>query len=86
MWISIGVGAVSLAAFILRQLLLQRRNRALLDLRTFKSRIFTIAIVLMAISTMAMFGVIIVLPLYLQHVLQPRHASPRDSSCCPAAS
>ncbi|WP_431277603.1 MDR family MFS transporter [Leifsonia poae] len=69
MWISIGVGTVSLAAFILRQILLQRQNRALLDLRTFKYPIFTVAIVLMAISTASMFGVIIVLPLYLQHVL-----------------
>lgn len=69
LWISLGVGVVALAAFILRQLLLQRTNRALLDLRTFRSPIFTVAIVLMAISTAAMFGVIIVLPLYLQHVL-----------------
>ncbi|MEO7015570.1 MAG: MDR family MFS transporter, partial [Leifsonia sp.] len=69
MWVSIGVGAVSLAAFIVRQLVLQRQNRALLDLRTFKARIFTIAILLMAVSMVAMFGVIIVLPLYLQHVL-----------------
>ena len=69
LWISLGVGVVALTAFILRQLSLQRRDRALLDLRTFRSPIFTVAIVLMAISTAAMFGVIIVLPLYLQHVL-----------------
>jgi DHA2 family lincomycin resistance protein-like MFS transporter len=69
LWVSLGVGVVSLAAFILRQLLLQRQNRALLDLRTFKSPIFTVAILLMAITTAGMFGVIIVLPLYLQHVL-----------------
>jgi DHA2 family lincomycin resistance protein-like MFS transporter len=69
LWVSLGIGVVSLAAFILRQLLLQRHNRALLDLRTFKSQIFTVAISLMAISTAGMFGVIIVLPLYLQHVL-----------------
>ena len=69
MWVSVGVGAVSLAAFIFRQRLLQRQNRALLDLRTFTSRIFTIAILLMAVSMASMFGVIIVLPLYLQHVL-----------------
>jgi len=69
LWVSIGVGTVSLAAFIIRQLLLQRQNRALLDLRTFKAPIFSVAIVLMAISTASMFGVIIVLPLYLVHVL-----------------
>lgn len=69
MWVSLVVGVVSLAAFILRQLLLQRRDSALLDLRTFRSPIFTVSILLMAISTAAMFGVIILLPLYLQHVL-----------------
>lgn len=69
LWLSLGVGVVGLASFILRQLLLQRRDRALLDLRTFRSPIFTVAILLMAISTASMFGVIIVLPLYLQHVL-----------------
>lgn len=69
MWVSLAVGVIALTAFILRQLLLQRRDRALLDLRTFRSPVFTIAIVLMAISTASMFGVIIVLPLYLQHVL-----------------
>jgi DHA2 family lincomycin resistance protein-like MFS transporter len=69
LWVAVGVGAIALAAFIVRQLLLQRRDRALLDLRTFRSPIFTVAILLMAIATAAMFGVIIVLPLYLQHVL-----------------
>jgi DHA2 family lincomycin resistance protein-like MFS transporter len=69
LWVSLGIGVVALASFIVRQLLLQRHNRALLDLRTFKSQIFTVAISLMAISTAGMFGVIIVLPLYLQHVL-----------------
>jgi DHA2 family lincomycin resistance protein-like MFS transporter len=69
LWISLAIGVIGLATFILRQLILQRRDRALLDLRTFRSPVFTVSIVLMAISTAAMFGVIIVLPLYLQHVL-----------------
>ncbi len=69
LWASLTVGVVSLAAFITRQLLLQRTDRALLDLRTFRSPIFTVAIVLMATTTASLFGVIIVLPLYLQHVL-----------------
>ncbi|WP_285117494.1 MDR family MFS transporter [Leifsonia sp. fls2-241-R2A-40a] len=69
LWGSLTVGVLALAAFIIRQLLLQRRDRALLDLRTFTFPIFTISIVLMAITTASMFGVIIVLPLYLQHVL-----------------
>ena len=69
LWISLAIGVVGLASFIVRQLILQRSDRALLDLRTFRSPVFTVSIVLMAISTAAMFGVIIVLPLYLQHVL-----------------
>nr|WP_233265640.1 MDR family MFS transporter [Leifsonia sp. AG29] len=69
LWGSLAVGVLALAAFILRQLALQRHDRALLDLRTFRSPIFTLSIALMAISTAALFGVIIVLPLYLQHVL-----------------
>lgn len=69
LWGSLAVGVIGLAAFVARQLLLQRKDRALLDLRTFRFPIFSVAIVLMAITTASMFGVIIVLPLYLQHVL-----------------
>ncbi|KQP02015.1 MFS transporter [Leifsonia sp. Leaf264] len=69
MWISLGVGILSLAAFILRQLLLQRRDRALLDLRVFTSRTFSFSVVMMAVSMMALFGTIIVLPIYMQQVL-----------------
>lgn len=63
------VGAVALAVFIWRQLVLQRRDGALLDLRVFRSLNFTLAIVLMAVLSMAFFGALTVLPLYLQRVL-----------------
>jgi len=66
---TLAVGVVFLAAFIIRQIGLQRVERALLDLRTFLSKTFTLAIVMMAISMMAMFGSFIVLPFYLQGVL-----------------
>ncbi|MGO4300641.1 MDR family MFS transporter [Leifsonia sp. RAF41] len=69
LWGSLIVGVLGLSAFITRQLILQRKDRALLDLRTFRYPIFTVSIVLMAITTASMFGVIIVMPLYLQHVL-----------------
>ncbi len=69
MWIALAGGAAGLAAFIIRQLRLQRDGRALLDLRTFRSRTFTMAIAMMALMMMALFGTIIVLPLYLQQVL-----------------
>jgi DHA2 family lincomycin resistance protein-like MFS transporter len=63
------VGAVALGLFILRQLLLQRSDRALLDLRTFTARNFTFAIAMMCASMIALFGTIIVLPIYMQNVL-----------------
>ncbi|NYG22814.1 DHA2 family lincomycin resistance protein-like MFS transporter [Agromyces hippuratus] len=69
MWIAFGVGAVSIGAFIWRQLSLQKHDRALLDLRTFLSRNFSISIGLMTIMMAALFGTIILLPIYLQNVL-----------------
>jgi DHA2 family lincomycin resistance protein-like MFS transporter len=67
--IPLAVGAVAMAAFVLRQLALQRTNGALLDLRTFGSRTYTLSVVLMAIMMMSLFGTIILLPIYLQDVL-----------------
>ncbi len=67
-WVPLAVGAVCMVIFVFRQLALQKRNGALLDLRTFKSRNFTVCVVLMAILMGALFGVIIVLPIYLQNV------------------
>ena len=64
----IAVGLVALVIFITRQFALQKRDGALLDFRTFSSRNFTIAIVMMAISMMALFGSLILLPLFLQGV------------------
>ena len=66
---ALAVGVLSLVAFILRQVALQKVEKALLDLRTFLSRTFTLSIVMMAISMMAMFGSFIVLPFYLQTAL-----------------
>src|SRR5665213_2153026 len=68
-WLPLGVGVVGIALFILRQLSLQKRDGALLDLRTFKSPTFTLSIVMFVISMMAFFGTIIVLPIFLQSVL-----------------
>lgn len=68
-WIPLGVGAVALTVFVLRQVRLQRRGDALLDLRTFTSRTFTFSIFLLAVSMVVLFGVIILLPIYMQNVL-----------------
>lgn len=68
-WLSLTIGVVALVIFALRQLHLQRTDRALLDLRTFRSRTFTLAISMLGISMLALFGTIILLPLYMQNVL-----------------
>jgi DHA2 family lincomycin resistance protein-like MFS transporter len=67
-WAPLAIGTVGLVAFVVRQLALQRHDRALLDLRTFTSRNFTVSVMLMAIMMMALFGTLIVLPIYLQNV------------------
>ena len=67
-WVPLAIGTLGLVAFVARQLVLQRHDRALLDLRTFTSRNFTVSVVMMAIMMMALFGTLIVLPIYLQNV------------------
>ena len=68
-WAPLAVGVVVMVVFVLRQLKLQHNDAALLDLRTFASRNFTVSIILMGISMMAMFGMVILLPIYTQNVL-----------------
>lgn len=67
--ITIAVGAAALAVFVLRQRSLQREDRALLDLRTFASPSFTLAVVLMMLMMGSLFGMVVLLPIYLQDVL-----------------
>lgn len=69
MWIALGVGLVSLLVFVLRQIKLQREDRALLDLRTFKTANFSISIGMIMISMGTLFGSVILLPIYMQDVL-----------------
>jgi DHA2 family lincomycin resistance protein-like MFS transporter len=61
-------GLAAVAVFVWRQLVLQRTDRPLLDLRTLRHRTFTISLALMAVAFMAMLGSMILLPLYLQGV------------------
>ena len=65
----IGIGVVALGLFVWRQLRLQREDRALLDLRTFRSRPYALSVVLFVFSAMALFGSLILLPIYAQNVL-----------------
>jgi MFS transporter, DHA2 family, lincomycin resistance protein len=61
-------GLAAIAVFVWRQLVLQRTDRPLLDLRALRHRTFTISLALMAVAFMAMLGSMILLPLYLQGV------------------
>lgn len=67
--ISLVTGIVALALFAWRQTVLQRTDGALLDLRTFASREFALAMATVTIASMALFGAIILIPLYVQDVL-----------------
>jgi DHA2 family lincomycin resistance protein-like MFS transporter len=67
--VPLGIGALAIALFVWRQLSLQRSDRALLDLRTFASRTFSLSIVMLVVSMMALFGTLILLPIYMQNVL-----------------
>lgn len=69
-WVALAIGILTLAAFVARQLQLQRTDRALLDLRTFRSRPFALSVLLFSFSSMALFGSLILLPIYVQNVLQ----------------
>ncbi|WP_026049952.1 DHA2 family efflux MFS transporter permease subunit [Microbacterium algeriense] len=66
--IALVVGAVSLALFVWRQLVLQRIDDALLDLRVFRSSNFTFSVIIMTILALSMFGTLTLLPQYLQNV------------------
>jgi len=63
------VGVAAVVAFLLRQILLSRNDRALLDLRVFQHSAFTMSVVVMALAMMALFGTVIILPLILQRAL-----------------
>jgi DHA2 family lincomycin resistance protein-like MFS transporter len=69
LWGAFAVGIVGLVAFVGRQLVLQRSDRALLDLRTFRSRTFTVASAMMMLMMAVLLGTIVLLPIYLQNVL-----------------
>ncbi len=63
------VGVVALGLFGWRQVVLQRVDDALLDLRVFASRGFSSGLGALAVAMLAMFGSFIVLPLILQDAL-----------------
>jgi DHA2 family lincomycin resistance protein-like MFS transporter len=64
----LAVGLVCLALFTARQLMLQRSGSPLLDLRAFTHPMYTVATALLVVGMIALFGVVILLPIYLQQV------------------
>jgi DHA2 family lincomycin resistance protein-like MFS transporter len=68
--VSLSVAVVALGLFGWRQVVLQRTDDALLDLRVFRSANFSLSIGQMVLMSMAFFGAITVVPLYLQDVLE----------------
>ena len=67
------VGLLGVAAFVWRQIVLQRTDKPLLDLRTLRTRVFSVSLAAMAIAFGAMIGSMLLLQLYLQHA---RHMTP----------
>jgi len=62
------VGIVALGVFVWRQISLQKKDDALLDMRVFRSKNFVVAVVIMTVVAFAMFGTLTMLPLVLQTV------------------
>lgn len=66
--ISLAVGVVGIVLFVWRQLVLQRRNAPLLDLRTFRIRTFRFSLGAMMLGFAGLIGAMILLPIFLQQV------------------
>ncbi len=63
------VGVICLVIFGVRQHLLVVRDRdPLLDLRAFRYRMFSLSLVLLCLAMMGLFGMVILLPIYLQSI------------------
>ncbi len=62
------IGGLSLIAFVARQLRLQRTDNPLLDLRVFRFPMYSLSVGLFMIAMLALFGTMILLPIYLQNI------------------
>jgi DHA2 family lincomycin resistance protein-like MFS transporter len=63
------VGLATLGFFVWRQIVLQRTDSALLDLRTFLSRDFAVSVAMMTAAMVSLFGTFIVLPQFARYTL-----------------
>ncbi|MBB3938129.1 DHA2 family efflux MFS transporter permease subunit [Aureimonas phyllosphaerae] len=65
-WLSMLVGAVVVATFVVRQLHLQKADRAQLDMRPFAARTFSVSAFTMLCFMIACFGMMTLMPVILQ--------------------
>ena len=65
---SLVVGVTSLVLFVVRQLRLYRPGNPLLDLRVFRYPMFRLGVALLCVAMTALFGTIILLPIFLQNI------------------
>lgn len=65
-YIPLGIGFLALLLFVARQIKLQETDTVLLDLRCFKRPAFTLGVIILLFSMSALFGTIILIPIYLQ--------------------
>lgn len=68
--IPLSVGVVALALFMWRQKRLEQSDSALLDLRTFGTRLFSVSVILIMLSMVALFGALLIIPIFALQVLQ----------------
>src|SRR5690606_36635258 len=69
LWAPVVGGGAAIAACVWREFGLQRDNKALLDLRVFRSRNYTVSVSMMLVAMMALFGTVILLPIYTLNVV-----------------
>lgn len=67
-WLVIGLAAVIIAGFVIRQVKLQERG-PFMDMRIFKARPFTLTVVMSSVGMGVMLGTAILIPLYTVNVL-----------------
>ncbi len=65
-WASLSSGALAVAIFVARQIKLQRSDRALLDMRPFRIRTFSVCVATMLFFMTAAFGMMTLMPVILQ--------------------
>lgn len=65
---ALAIGAAGIAAFVVRQLALQRAERPLLDLRTLRLPVYRLSLLAMALAFLGMLGAMVLLQFYLQNV------------------